>query len=89
MKHITIDEFKNGTMIILLTIVIVLVLFIIKDWSIIDSQNELMDKQEQNLRVCNNYINDLETAIESQDLEVVDVCGTDSYCEYYNIYGRN
>lgn len=69
-------------------VVIVLVSFIIKDWSIMGRQNNIMDNQEHKLQVCNRYIQDLESAIESQDFDVVDVCSTDAYCDYYDIYDR-
>ena len=45
-------------------------------------QKDIIVNLKQRNHVADEYIKDLESAIEAQDVEVADVCSGDSYEEY-------
>lgn len=49
---------------------------------IMSEQKDIIIKLKQRNSVADEYIKDLESAIEAQDVDVADVCGTDAYEEY-------
>lgn len=49
---------------------------------IMREQHDIIIELKQRNHVADAYIADLESAIEAQDVDVADVCGTDAYEEY-------
>lgn len=49
---------------------------------IMSEQKDIIIELKQHNSVADKYIKDLESAIEAQDVDVADVCGTDAYEEY-------
>lgn len=49
---------------------------------IMSEQKDIIIELKQRNHVADAYIADLESAIEAQDVDVADVCGTDAYEEY-------
>ena len=49
---------------------------------IMSEQKDIIVNLKQRNHVADEYIKDLESAIEAQDVDVADVCGTDSREEY-------
>lgn len=49
---------------------------------IMSEQKDIIIELKQRNHVADTYIADLESAIEAQDVDVADVCGTDAYEEY-------
>lgn len=54
----------------------------IYDQHIMADQHDVIIELKQRNHVADAYIADLESAIEAQDVDVADVCGTDAYEEY-------
>lgn len=49
---------------------------------IMSEQKDIIIELKQRNHVASEYIADLESAIEAQDVDIADVCGTDAYEEY-------
>lgn len=49
---------------------------------IMSEQKDIIVNLKQRNSVADEYIKDLESSIEAQDVDVADVCGTDAYEEY-------
>lgn len=49
---------------------------------IMSKQKDIIIELKQRNHVASEYIADLESAIEAQDVDIADVCGTDAYEEY-------
>ena len=54
----------------------------IYDQRIMEDQHDVIVELKQHNSAADAYIEDLESAIEAQELDVADVCGTDAYEEY-------
>lgn len=54
----------------------------IYDQHIMREQKDIIVKLKQQNSAAKAYIEDLESAIEAQDVDVADVCATDAYEEY-------
>ena len=54
----------------------------IYDKRIMEDQHDVIVELKQRNAAADTYIEDLEYAIETQDVDIADVCGTDAYEEY-------